>query len=421
MNLDDTNIAYLLTAIFFLGVLSAYFSGSETALMALNRYRLKNLSRSLKAARITEKLLIRPDRLFAVILIGNNLVNFIAVSLATLAGFRLWGDLGGTVIAPIVMTILVLIFAEITPKTVAAHFPEKFAFFSVYILRVLLKVLFPLVVSVNFLSNKLSKLFGVRSTHLREQSLNKDELRIIMHKNTNFAAKDQDMLLRVMDLNTTTAKDVMVPRSDVFGIDIEKNMTDIRKTICSSPYTRIPVYKDSLDNVVGILHTRKSNRFFTMEQQTKKALLGITDSIYFIHELTSLTSLLVQFQQRKKRMGLIVDEYGDIIGIVTLDDILEEIVGNLTAGGEEISTEKDGSKLILGSTQIRDINRTLNWDLPTDGANTLSGLIIERLESIPHNNVCISMGLYQMETTRLLENRIHTVRIIKINQPVGST
>jgi len=404
----------LFVAIVVLVIFSGYFSGSETALMALDRYRLRNAAKSRSAARLAERLLRRPDRLLGVILIGNNLVNFIAASLATLIGLRLLGETVGTVVTPIVVTLVFLVFAEVTPKTVAAYFPERVAFFSVYILRVLLRIFYPLVVLINAFSNLLARLFGVRPGNVRSRRLSVDELRTVMNESAEIDSKDQDMLLGVLDLNTTRVRDIMIPKASVVGIDMELDMARIRKAICDSKYTRMPIYEGSIDRIIGVLHMRNANRFLISETQTREELIAIASLPYFVPEQTSLTKQVINFQKDRRRIGLVVNEYGDILGIVTLEDILERIVGDFTGQTRSITSRGDGSWLIAGTTQIHDINRELDWSLPTDGPSTLSGLIIEHLQVIPQGPVGLSLGRYRIETVELRENRVESARVIEV-------
>lgn len=413
--MDEPSTELLIGSIIVMIFLSAYFSGSETAMMAMNRFRLRHLSNEgNRSARIAERLLERPDRLLSVILIGNNLVNFSAASVATLIAIQLFGD-AGVVFAPIVCTALFLIFAEVAPKTIAAAFPEKVALPSSYILQFLLWVLFPLVWAVNSFANGMLRLIGIKQEDVSEDTLSHEELRTVVFEGSQIAAHPQNMMLGVLDLDKVSVEDIMVPRTEIYGIDIEDDLDEIMSQIRASQFTRVPVFKDQMDNVIGFLHLRNTAKFLTDQELTKSAILQFTEEPYFVPENTPLQTQLINFQQRKERVGLVVDEYGDIQGIVTLEDILEEIVGEFTTdmatSNVDIHPQDDGTFLIDGSTHIRLINRQLDWLLPQDGPKTLNGLIMEYLETIPDSLVCMKIGGYRIELIQIQDNRIKTARV----------
>lgn len=413
--MDDPSTGLLIGSIIGMIFLSAYFSGSETAMMALNRYRLRHLANEgHRSAKIAERLLERPDRLLSVILIGNNLVNFSAASVATLIALQMFGD-AGVVFAPVVCTILFLIFAEVAPKTISAAFPEKVALPSSYILHGLMWVLFPLVWAVNTFANAMLRMIGIRHDEVSEDTLSPEELRTVVFEGSQIAAHPQNMMLGVLDLAYVTVEDIMVPRTEIYGIDIEDDMEDILTQIRGSQHTRVPVYKEHIDNVIGFLHLRNTAKFLAQEELTKAELVQFTEEPYFVPENTGLQIQLINFQQRKERIGLVVDEYGDIQGIVTLDDILEEIVGEFTTdmatANVDIHPQDDGSFLIDGSAHNRLINRQLDWHLPQDGPKTLNGLIVEYLETIPDNLVCLKLGKYRVEIIQIQDNRVKTARV----------
>ncbi len=395
--------------------LSAYFSGSETAMMALNRYRLKHLANEGHGgAKRASRLLERPDRLLAVILIGNNLVNFSAATVATLLAINLFGD-AGVAIAPVVCTIVFLVFAEVAPKTISAAFPEKIALPSSYILEALLWALFPIVWLVNGFANSMLRLIGIRHEEVGDDNLTPEELRTVVYEGSQIAAHPQTMMLGILDLQNVTVDDIMVPRTEIYGIDIEDDVEDILAQIRSSQHTRLPVFKSDIDKVIGILHLRNAAKFLTKEDMTKAALLQATEDPYFVPENTPLQLQLFNFQQAKERIGLVVDEYGDIQGIVTIEDILEEIVGEFTTDladtNVDIHPQEDGTYLIDGGTHVRMINRQLNWTLPQDGPKTLNGLIIEHLENIPDSNICVRIDTYRIEIVQIQDNMIKTARV----------
>ena len=413
--MDDLSTGALLGVILVMIFLSAYFSGSETAMMALNRYRLKHLANEGHGgARRASRLLERPDRLLGVILIGNNLVNFSAASVATLLALELLGDTG-VAVAPVVCTIVFLIFAEVAPKTIAAAYPERVALPSSYSLQFLLFGLYPVVWAVNGFANAMLKMIGLRHDEVGEDHLTPEELRTVVYEGSQIAAHPQNMLLGVLDLENVTVDDIMVPRTEIFGIDINDEIDDILSQIRSSQHTRLPVYKEDIDKVIGMLHLRNAAKFLTKEEPTKAALLQATEEPYFVPENTPLQQQLFNFQQSKERIGLVVDEYGDIQGIVTIEDILEEIVGEFTTDladtNVDIHPQDDGSYLIDGGAHVRLINRQLGWTLPQDGPKTLSGMVIEYLETIPDSNVCIRLDNYRIEIVQIQDNMIRTAKV----------
>lgn len=386
--------------------------------MALNRYRLKHLANTgHKGARRVEKLLNRPDRLIGLILIGNNLVNILASAIATILGMRLYGDLG-VAIATGALTLVILVFAEVTPKTLAALYPEKVSYTSSVLLTILMKLLSPLVIFVNFITNGFIRLLGIRADHGGDDHLSSEELRTVVNEaGSLIPRRHQDMLISILDLEHVTVNDIMVPRNEITGIDINDDWKSIVRQLTHSPHGRVVLYRDQIDEVVGMLRLRESYRLMLEKNEfTKETLLRAADEVYFIPESTPLNVQLLKFQRNKQRIGLIVDEYGDIIGLITLEDILEEIVGEFTTSitpslSEEITPQVDGSFLIEGSANIRDINKGLKWKLPTDGPRTLNGLILEHLEDIPESHLSVNVSGHRMEIVALEENRIKLVKV----------
>ena len=419
--MDDPSIGALFGATIVLVILSAYFSGSETAMMALNRYRLKHLANEGHGgARRASRLLERPDRLLSVILIGNNLVNFTAASLATLIALELYGE-SGVAIAPVVCTFVFLIFAEVAPKSIAAAHPEKVALPSSYILNLLLLSLYPLVWLVNGIANGILSLIGINHDETASDHLSKEELRTVVFEGSQISAHPQNMMLGVLDLDKVSVEDIMVPRTEIFGIDIDDDIEDIIEQIRSSQHTRIPVFKADIDKIIGVLHTRNAAKFLTQAEVNKAAILQVIDESYFVPENQPLQTLLFNFQQSKQRLGMVVDEYGDVQGIVAIEDILEEIVGEFTTDLSDTNIDihplDDGLYLIDGSTHIRLINRQLTWDLPQEGPKTLNGLIIEYLETIPDSNVCMLLEGYRIEIVQIQDNMIKTAKISRVPEP----
>ena len=383
--------------------------------MAINRYRLKHLANSgHRGARLAQNLLTRPDRLIGLILLGNNMVNILAASIATVIAIRLFGN-NGIWISTLVMTVVVLIFAEVAPKTVAALHPERVAFPASYVLVVLLKLLNPIVWLVNSFANLLLRPFGVKTDVVALERLNREELRTLVTEGGQISNDHQRMLVNILDLEQASVEDVMVPRGDIVGIDLDDDWSDILSQLTQTMYTRLPVYKESIDNVVGLLHIRTIISKLSLGGLRFEDLQRSVRRPYFVPEGTSLTRQLLEFQGKERRMALVVDEYGDIQGLVTLDDILEEIVGEFTPEGRGRSRTMrrldDGNYLVDGSTSVRTLNRRLDWDLPFDEAHTLGGLLIEEIENIPVGKCSIQIGAHIMTIVDIRDNVIHKVLI----------
>jgi Mg2+/Co2+ transporter CorB len=410
----------LFAALAILLVLSAFFSSSETGMMALNRYRLKHLvkKKNKGAIRATE-LLQRPDRLIGVILIGNNLVNILASALATVIGLRLFGD-AGILVASILLTITVLIFSEVTPKTIAALHPEKIAFPASLVLRPLLILLYPAVWAINQVSNVLTRLAGVNPEHHPAQEhLRPEELRTVVDEAGDLIPdQHQKMLLNIFDLETATVEDIMIPRNEVVGLDLHDDIPTLLKQIRNSDHTRLPVFEGDINQVVGILHLRNASRFLYGEDKevTHDAIRRFAREPYFVPISTPLHVQLLNFQKQKRRMAIVVDEYGDVQGIATLEDLLEQIVGEFTTNlaeeqSQEIVALDNGWYLIEGGASVRDVNRALHWELPTDGPKTVNGVMMEYLENIPDGNTCFQIGTYRFETVTLSEKLIEKAKV----------
>lgn len=423
MDINAFPTSYLLMSIGVMILLSAYFSGTETAMMALNRYRLRHLvRRGNRGAKKADSMLQRQDRLLGVILVGNNLVNFSAATVATVIGFQLMGDTG-VLLAPWILTIVFLIFAEVAPKTLAAERPESWALKAVFILKPLQKVLMPAVALVNVVSNALVRPFLPSSDD--DDQLTTDELKTVVVEGATSVGERQRMLTRILDLESVTVDDIMVPRAEIAAINIDDELNTIMTTVAASQHTLLPIYKDSFDNVLGILHLRRVARLIFNEDFSKADLLQLTREPYYVPEATPLHTQLFNFQKERQRLALVVDEYGDIQGIVTLEDILEEIVGEFTsdyaANMPEISPQEDGSFVIDGMAVLRDINRALKWDLPINGPKTLSGFVLEHLETIPETNVCLRAGDYQIETRQIKDNIVKSLIIRRQSTPQPDT
>ena len=417
MILSDTSLLMLSISMVLLLCSSAYFSGTETAMMAINRYRLKHLvKKKHRAARISNKLLRYPDRLLGVILIGNNLVNFTAATIATIIGMRLFGDTG-VLLAPWVLTATFLVFAEVAPKTLAAERPERWAFKAVYVLEPIQRLLVIPVKMVNLLSNAIVRLF-LKNEPAQSDSLSTDELRTVVNEGAKGVGERQNMMVRLLDLEQVSVNDIMIPRGEIEAIDIDCEMNEIVEVASNSQYTLLPIYKESINNIIGILHLRRLARFMGSNEFTKSDLMQLTREPYYIPEATSLDKQLIRFQAEKERIALVVDEYGELQGLVTLEDILEEIVGEFTsdfsANIPEILPQKDDSFVIDGGALLRDINRALDWELPISGPKTLNGLVLEHLETIPEENLCIQINDYQIETLQLSDNMVKNLKCVRV-------
>lgn len=396
-------------------ILSAFFSSSETAMMALNRYRLKNLAeKGNRSARLVSFLLNQPDRLLGVILLGNNLVNLSAASISTIAALRIYGE-PAIAVFTFVLTLVVLIFAEVAPKTLAARHPEAIAFPAAYVLVPLLYLLYPFVWAVNLVANGFIRLF-MRNPDRSHDALNQDELRTVVQEAGSLIPKrHQSMLLGILDLERITVEDIMVPRSAIEGIDIDEDWDEIANQLTTSHHTRLPVYHGNLDNIIGIIHLRRAMHALRDDDLDKDSLHEYIRPAYFVPEGTPVTTQLLNMQKEKRRMGLVVDEYGDLMGIVTLDEILEEIVGDFTTQapgeGREFHPKSDDSYMINGSASIRDLNRKMGWHLPVDGPKTLNGLILEKLEDIPVSGTTILVDQYPIEVVQTMGASVRMARI----------
>tara|TARA_R110001592_G_scaffold173980_1_gene412720 strand:+ start:736 stop:2004 length:1269 start_codon:yes stop_codon:yes gene_type:complete len=413
--LNEAPLGLLFGILAVLIVLSGFFSGSETGMMSLNRYRLRHRAKSgHRGAKRASKLLERPDSLISTILIGNNLVNNLAASIATIAAIRMYGD-NAVVPASILLTLVFLIFAEIIPKTIAAYKSEPVSYAVSHVLLPLKTLLFPVIWLVSHVTQFVLRLTGIEKNDGSEH-IGLDELRTIVGEAGHLIPKHhKGMLMNILDLEQITVDDIMIPRNEVFGIDVDADTDTIIRKLRDAEFTRIPVYKNDIDNIVGILHQRDIiNSVDAQGRVQRDALILAIRDPYFIPEGTPLNTQLFNFQKQKRRMGIVVDEYGVMQGIVTLEDLLEEIVGeftsNLSTDTEDIVHQADGTYLVDGTTTIRDINKSMKWDLPTDGPKTLNGLLLEKLESFPEGSVGLTIGRYYFEILEMKGNLIQSVR-----------
>ena len=416
---DDVPLGLLFALLTVLLFLSAFFSSTETALMRLNRYRLRHRARSgLRSARLTESLLQHPDRLIGLILLGNNAANLAAAALVTVISIRIGGE-AAIFVGTLILTFVVLIFAEVAPKTVAARNPSKLALPAALIYYPLMKIAYPLVWLINLMANGLLRLFGVRSEHEHGHALSTAELRtIVAEASTLIPARHQRMLLGILDLEDVSVDDVMIPRQEIIGIDLDEPWEENLALIRDNRYSRLPVYRDDIDTIVGILRVRTIHDSLAQGTLNETLLMEKTLEPYFVPEGTPLNKQLANFQRLKHRVALVVDEYGDVQGLVTTEDIVREIVGEFGADPAplepEILRESDNSFVVDASSNIRQLNRLMNWNLPTDGPKTLNGLIVEQLETIPESGTGLTVAHYPIE---ILDTTKHAIKKVRVSVP----
>ena len=413
--MNEIPLWILFSLIAFLVLMSAFFSGSETGMMAINRYRLKHLVQEKnKSAKRVSKLLERTDRLLGVILIGNNFTHTLATALATVIAIRIWSD-NAVLAVTVFMTIVMIIFAEVMPKTIAALKPESVALPASHLLKPLSKVLSPLLTLVSFVSNGTARLFGIDLDSANKDELKPEELRTLL-QTSGVPKRQEEMLMGIFDMDNLSVNDVMIPKNEIIGIDINDSLDSILNSLQEIDFTYIPCYEDSIDNILGFLSLNKKADFLVKGDQSKDSLKEELQDPLFVPENTALYKQLTNFQSTGRRVGVIVDEYGDIEGIITLRSILEVIVGEISESMEkmDILPQADGTFLIEGGMMIRDINRRLKWDLPTEGPKTLSGLILEEIQTIPDTNVGLTLEGYRLETVLIKENVIKLAKLEKI-------
>lgn len=415
--MDELSLPGLFFALIILLALSAFFSGSETALLTMNRYKLRHTADTgHRGARLARTLLDRPDRLIGLILLGNNFVNIMASSLATIIALRLGGE-AAIGIAAGLLTLVILIFSEVAPKTYATLHPERLAFPAAYIYTPLLKLMYPIVWFVNLFTNGLLRLMGIATDGGPGTALSREELRtVVSEAGAMIPERSRSMLLGILDLERATVEDIMIPRNEVEGIDIQDSEDEILQAIRNSSYTRMPLFDGGIDNVIGVFHAKNALHAMLDKGLDKEHLRAIAREPYYVPEGTPLYQQLLNFQRGKRRVGLVVDEYGDFLGLITLTDLLEEIVGEFTTDPSdslpEIHRAEDGSLLIDGSISVRDLNRALRWDLPTDGPKTLNGLILDYLETIPEPGTSLKLHDRPLEILQTADNGVKTVKIV---------
>jgi Mg2+/Co2+ transporter CorB len=396
--------------------LAGFFSLAETGLMAVNRYRLRHKARLKKRyAMLILKLLKRPDRLLGMILIGNNLANIIASALATLLALHFLGE-SGVVVSTLLLSLVVLIFAEVAPKTVAVLYADQVSKFVAWPVYIMLIIFYPLVWFVNLIANGVLRFFRIKVIHGNQETLSREELVSMVYDTAGKVSRQyQSMLLGVLDLNKITIDDVMVPQHEIIGVDIDQSWEDIQKRLATSPHDWLPCYRENINQVIGLLHLRElTAELMAGRKVNKDFLLNMLKEPYFIPEGTPLNIQLANFQRQRKRMALIVDEYGEIRGLITLEDILEEIVGEFTTNvgsSAKVSSQMDGSYLVDGAVTVRELNRVMQGHFPTKGPRTLNGIIIEYLEAMPRVGTCVRIAGYPIEIVDVKENRVSLARI----------
>ena len=415
---EDPSLIVLFSTLIFLLILSGFFSGSETGMMAANKIKLRNMSKKSKtSARRALDLLKRPDQLLSAILVGNNFANILASAIVTIMMLNYFG--GNVVLGSIILTIVILIFSEITPKTMAAIKPESFATRSSFILNLLVYIFKPLIFLTNFLSRQILKLFKLDAKDATlNENLNTEELRTLLEESGDLIPKQyRKMLSSVLGMEELIVEDIMIPTSEIIGIDVEMDYENATKIIQSTEYTRLPVYKETIDNMIGVLHLKDSHEFlekFNMKKDVSKML----QKTYFVSQSTLLMKQLREFLASNQSIALVVDEYGEIEGLISVEDIFKEITGKFGGDKEELEKEfiklKDGSILTDGNSKIRDLNNYVNWDIPEESSKTINGLITEYLDQIPQSNLCIEIEKYRFEILELDDNFISKIKIIKI-------
>ncbi len=417
--MDSFNTTEILLLLLLLILIFAAFNAAEFGVMAINRYRLRHLARTgHRAARMTQKMLETPERVIGLILLVMTVLNSAIVAIATYLSVRLFGDDWGVMIATAVISVVMLVFAEAAPKTLGALYPEKVAFPSAYVLQPLLLICWPLVAATSWASNGLLKLFGVNTSGTGQDALSADELRTVVNEAGAFIPRrNQKMLLSILDLEKVTVDDIMVSRHDIVGIDLDLPRDEIMPTLLHCQHTRLLVWRGDINNVEGFLHARDALRLLAEDDFSEDELKQALRPPYFVPAGTPLTTQLLNFQHKRRRIGLVVDEYGDVQGLVTLEDILEEIVGEFTTDiadqvNKDVSPSNDGHVLVEGGAAIRDLVRSQHWNLPTDGPKTLNGLLLEYLETLPTAGTCVRLYGYPMEIVQVKDNMIKTVKVM---------
>ena len=417
--LEDPSLIFLFSTLICLLIISGFFSGSETGMMAANKIKLRNLSKKSKtSAKRALSLLKRPDQLLSAILVGNNFANILASAIVTIIMLKYFG--GNVLLGSIILTIVILIFSEITPKTMATIKPESFATRSSFILNILIYVFKPIIFFTNFLSRLILRLFKLDAKDATlNDNLNTEELKTLLEESGDLIPNQyRKMLSSVLGMEGLVVEDIMIPTSEIIGININEDYENATKIIESTEYTRLPVFEDSIDNMIGILHLKDSHSFLENFNKNNKSYKTMLQKTYFVSQSTLLMKQLREFLANNQSLGLVVDEYGEIEGLISVEDIFKEITGKFGGDKEELEKEfiklKDGSILTDGNSKIRELNNYLNWAIPEDNAKTINGLVTQYLDQIPQANLCIEVENYRFEVLELDENFISKIKIKKI-------
>lgn len=414
-------VTVLFLVLLALIIFSAFFSAAEIGMMSINRYKLRHLvKQNNKQAIRVNQMLARPDRLLSVVLTGTTLANIVASTIATLIGQYLYGDLG-VVVATVLLTLVILVFAGMTPKTFAALYPQQVAFRCSLLLKIIQGFFAPLVQTISLISNTVLHLFGISVSRIQKDALTGEELRFVVHEaGSLLPVEHKSMLVSLLDLEQATVEDIMIPKSEIVGIDLEESWVQILAQLETAQHTRLPLYKGSIDSIEGMIHVRDVLNLALEDNLDIEHLLKAADTPYFIPEATQLNMQILNFRKMKQRSCFVVDEYGDILGLVTLEDILEEIVGEFTTDiatlSRDITPQNDGSAIIDAGLTLRHLNRLMSWNLPLIGPRTLSGLIIEYLGYIPPADSCLMIDSYRIEILKVSDNTIKSVRMIKVTK-----
>ena len=418
--LEDPSLIFLFSTLICLLIISGFFSGSETGMMAANKIKLRNLSKKSKtSAKRALNLLKRPDQLLSAILVGNNFANILASAIVTIIMLKYFG--GNVLLGSIILTIVILIFSEITPKTMATIKPESFATRSSFILNILIYIFKPIIFFTNFLSRLILRLFKLDAKDATlNDNLNTEELKTLLEESGDLIPNQyRKMLSSVLGMEGLVVEDIMIPTSEIIGININEDYENATKIIESTEYTRLPVFEDSIDNMIGILHLKDSHSFLENFNKNNKSYKTMLQKTYFVSQSTLLMKQLREFLANNQSLGLVVDEYGEIEGLISVEDIFKEITGKFGGDKEELEKEfiklKDGSILTDGNSKIRELNNYLNWAIPEDNAKTINGSVTQYLDQIPQANLCIEVENYRFEVLELDENFISKIKIKKIS------
>ena len=415
--IEEPSLFFLFSVLILLLILSGFFSGSETGMMAANKIKLKNLSKKSKnSAKRALELLKKPDQLLSAILVGNNFANILASAIVTIMMINYFN--GNVLLGSIILTIVILIFSEITPKTIAAIKPESIATRSSFLLKILVYIFKPLIFFTNFISRSILSVFKLNARDAsNNDNLNTEELKTLLDESGDLIPKQyRKMLSSVLGMEELVVEDVMIPTSEVIGINIKNDYLEAMNVIESTEYTRLPVFDDSIDNLIGILHLKDSHSFLELLEE-KQEINSALQETYFVSQSTALMKQLREFLSNDKSIALVVDEYGEIQGLISIEDIFKEIVGKFGSAKEDLEKEfvvlSDKSVITDGNARIRDLNNYVGWNIYDDSSKTINGLVTEHLDQIPQANLCIEIDNYRFEIIEIENNFISKIKIKK--------